>query len=139
MCAHAHAHACMRVWILGCKKSPRNHLALPLAAAELTFNQGSNGRCFFLCKLGTSHPTGLLQSPGRPHVHPGGHPTLLSFISKLRTPPYLYPLISCLPPKGSFPAIPSSVRLSFKVMISETLDSAFLNILVFIHVIFWLK
>ena len=43
-------------------------------------------------------------------------------------------------PQGSLPAIQTcSVKLSFKIMISETLDSTFLNILIFIHVILWPK
>ena len=73
-------------------------------------------------------------------LKPREPPALLSFTSHLRTPPSLQAPISCHPPQGSLPAIqPCSVRLPFKVMISETLDSTFLNILIFIHIILWPK
>ena len=72
----------------------------------------------------------------RPREPPG--PSLLHFQPQdLTLSAGAYQLPS---PQGSCPAIQlCSVRLPFKVMISETPDSTFLNILIFIHVILWPK
>ena len=123
---------------------PPGKWSFPWQQPKQPFNQGSNRLYFFLCKLGASHSTGLFQRRRRtmhtsqPQAQGATGPSLLHFQPQnptLSAGPYQLPS-----PQGSLPAIqPCSVRLPFKVMISETLDSTFLNILIFIHVILWPK
>ena len=124
---------------------PPGKWSFPWQQPKQPFNQGSNRLYFFLCKLGASHSTGLFQRRRRTPVHTSQpqaqgapSPSLLHFPPQnptLSAGPYQLPS-----PQGSLPAIqPCSVRLPFKVIISETLDSTFLNILIFIHVILWPK